>query len=88
MSPELLPRNQQAGIAAGGPSRSASRAPSTQRQIEALQEVQQAMRREQRYRSLIHTWRRVHIGLAFLTLGLTAIHVVIEMPFLYRALFH
>lgn len=84
LSPELLPRKQQ-----GGQSRSASRAlPSAQKQMAALQEVQQAMRREQFYRSLIHTWRRVHLGLAFLTLGLTVIHVIIEMPFLYRALFH
>lgn len=57
-------------------------------QMAAFEEIQHALQRERLYRSIIHTWRQVHIALAFLTLGLTTWHVVYEMPFLYHALFH
>lgn len=62
--------------------------PSSQMQMAALQEIQQAMQREGLYRLIIRIWRQVHIALAFLTLILTVWHVVYEMPFLSRALFH
>ena len=60
--------------------------PSAQVQMAALQEIQQATKRERRYRWIILTWRQAHIVLAFLTLGLTIWHIAYEMPFLYRAL--
>ncbi len=62
--------------------------PIAQQQMAAFQEIQQAIRRERLYHSVIHIWRRVHIVLAFLTLGLTLWHLIVELPSLYLALFH
>lgn len=56
-------------------------------QLEALAVVRQAKRKEQYYRSFISGWRKVHIGLAYLTLALTLWHVVVELPLLGQALF-
>jgi hypothetical protein len=70
------------------PTTTAPAAPSPRTQMAALQEVEQAMQRQQFYRVIIQNWRKVHIALVFLTLALTLLHILIEMPYLYRALFH
>ena len=56
--------------------------PDGQEQLATLLAVQQAMRRERFYRSVIRSWRRVHLALAFLTLGLTIWHIVYALQLL------
>jgi hypothetical protein len=63
-------------------------APRVPELITALREVERAMRRERFYRSVIRSWRRLHIALAFLTLALTGWHVVYGMRFLYILFVH
>jgi len=63
-------------------------APRVQEQMATLQEVERAMRREQFYRSVIRSWRRLHVALTFLTLALTGWHVVYGMRFLYLLFVH
>jgi hypothetical protein len=53
-----------------------------QEQLAALQAVQQAIRRERLYRSIIRSWRVVHLALALLTLGLTIWHLVYALQLL------
>jgi hypothetical protein len=57
-------------------------APDEQEQLAALQAVQRALRREALYRSVIHSWRVLHIALALLTLGLTIWHLVYALQLL------
>ena len=56
-------------------------------QIAKLDELKQAIQREQRYRSIITFWRKLHIALALLTLVLTVWHITTEMPVLLSHLF-
>lgn len=49
--------------------------PGAQAQIAALEDVQQALQREQFFRYIIRYWRIVHIGIALVTLGLTLWHL-------------
>lgn len=60
--------------------------PGAQKQIAALQIVQQALQREQMYRYMIRYWRTFHIGLALLTLGLTIWHIVFAAQLLLPTL--
>ncbi len=53
-----------------------------QEQLAPLQAVQRAMRREAFYRSVIRSWRVLHIALALLTLGLTIWHLVYALQLL------
>jgi len=49
--------------------------PGAQAQIAALQDVQQALQREQFFRYIIRYWRILHICIAIATLGLTLWHI-------------
>jgi hypothetical protein len=44
-------------------------------QIAEMQNIQQAMQREQFYRALIRTWRTFHVLLVLVTIGLTLWHL-------------
>jgi hypothetical protein len=61
-------------------------APAGKEQLATLLAVQQAMRRERFYRSVIRSWRLVHIALALLTLGLTIWHIVYALQLLLPGL--
>ncbi len=50
--------------------------PGAQEQISELQEVERAMQREQFYRYIIRYWRKFHVALALLTLGLILWHLI------------
>lgn len=62
--------------------------PGTQEQIDALAEVQQAMRRELIYRYVTRYWRRFHILLALVTLGLIAWHIEFALQLMLPTLLH
>ena len=62
--------------------------PGTQEQIDALAEVQQAMRRELIYRYVTRYWRRFHILLALVTLGLLAWHIEFALQLMLPTLMH
>lgn len=66
--------------------------PGSQEQINALEEVQQAMRSELYYRYIVRYWRRFHILLALVTLGLLTWHIVyalqLTLPVMFPKLFH
>ncbi len=49
--------------------------PGAQAQMEELEDVQQALQREQFFRYIIRYWRIVHICIALTTLGLTLWHI-------------
>ncbi len=49
--------------------------PGAQAQIAAIEDVQQALQREQFFRYIIRYWRILHICIAFVTLGLTLWHI-------------
>lgn len=62
--------------------------PGTQQQMGELEEVQQAMSRELVYRYVIRYWRRFHILLALVTLGLVAWHIEFALQLMLPTLFH
>ena len=66
--------------------------PGSQEQINALDEVQHAMRRELYYRFITRYWRRFHVLLALTTLGLLIWHIVyalqLMLPVLLPTIFH
>jgi len=49
--------------------------PGAQAHIAAIEDVQQALQREQFFRYIIHYWRILHICIALATLGLTLWHI-------------
>lgn len=62
--------------------------PGTQEQISELEEVRHAMKRELFYRHITLYWRRFHILLALVTLGLLTWHLVFAMQLLMTAMMH
>jgi len=62
--------------------------PGAQEQISELRTVERAMQREQFYRYIIRYWRRFHVALALLTLGLTIWHIVYALQLLLPTLLH
>ncbi len=62
--------------------------PGAQEHIYELQEVERAMQREQFYRYVIRYWRKFHIALALLTLGLTIWHLIYAAQLLLPTIMH
>lgn len=62
--------------------------PGAQEHISELREVERAMQREQFYRYIIRYWRRVHVTLVIVTLGLTIWHIVYAAELLIPVLLH
>ena len=62
--------------------------PGAREHISELQEVERAMQREQYYRYIIRYWRRFHVLLALLTLGLTVWHLVYAAQLLIPVFLH
>lgn len=62
--------------------------PGAQEQISELRTVERAMQREQFYRYIIRYWRKFHVALALLTLGLTIWHIIYALQLLLPALLH
>jgi hypothetical protein len=62
--------------------------PGAQERIAELRVVEQAMRREQFYRYVIRYWRKFHVALALLTIGLTIWHIVYALQLLLPTLMH
>ncbi len=62
--------------------------PGAQEHISELREVERAMQREQFYRYIIRYWRRVHVALVIVTLGLTIWHIVYAAELLIPVLLH
>jgi hypothetical protein len=62
--------------------------PGAQEHISELREVERAMQREQFYRYIIRYWRRFHLLLALLALGLLAWHLIYAAELLIPALMH
>ena len=62
--------------------------PGAQEHISELREVERAMQREQFYRHVIRYWRKFHIALALLTLGLTVWHLIYAAQLLLPVLLH
>ncbi|HZU67663.1 MAG TPA: hypothetical protein VFA09_10335 [Ktedonobacteraceae bacterium] len=62
--------------------------PGAQEQIAELRVVERAMKREQFYRYVIRYWRKFHIALALLTIGLMIWHIVYALQLLLPALIH
>lgn len=62
--------------------------PGTQEQIDELEEVRLAMRRELFYRYITLYWRRFHIALALLTLGLVIWHIVFAFQLFLPTILH
>ena len=62
--------------------------PGAQEQIDELHIVERAMKREQFYRYIIRYWRRLHVALALLTIGLTIWHIVYALQLLLPTLMH
>ncbi len=62
--------------------------PGSQEQIQALEEVQQAMRRELYYRYITRYWRKFHVLLALVTLGLIIWHIVYALQLMLPVMFH
>lgn len=61
--------------------------PGVEEQLAELQDVNVALRREQRYRYLIRQWRILHIALAFITIGLVIWHLIFAATILFPGLF-
>ena len=62
--------------------------PGAQEQISELRTVERAMQREQFYRYIIRYWRKFHVALALLTLGLTIWHIVYALQLLLPTFLH
>lgn len=62
--------------------------PGAQEQISELRKVEAAMQREQFYRYMIRYWRRFHVLLALLTIGLTIWHVIYAAQLLIPVFLH
>ncbi len=62
--------------------------PGTQEQMDELEDVQQAMRRELFYRYITRYWRRFHILLALVTLGLVVWHIVYALQLMLPMFLH
>lgn len=61
--------------------------PGVEEQLAELQDVNVALRREQRYRYLIRQWRILHIALALITIGLVIWHLIFAATILFPGLF-
>ena len=62
--------------------------PGVQEQISELRTVERAMQREQFYRYVIRYWRKLHVALALLTLGLTIWHIIYALQLLLPTFLH
>jgi len=62
--------------------------PGAQEHISELREVERAMQREQFYRYMIRYWRRFHVLLVPVTLGLTLWHLIYAAELLLPVLLH
>ena len=62
--------------------------PGAQEHILALEDVQQALKREEFLRYIIRYWRVFHISLAVLTIGLTLWHLEYATTLLLPLFFH
>ena len=62
--------------------------PGAEEQISELQDMHQAMQREQFYRYLIRYWRVLHIILAFITIGLITWHIIFALNLILPRVFH
>ena len=62
--------------------------PGAQEQIAELRMVERAMQREQFYRYIIRYWRRLHVALALVTIGLTVWHIIYAFQLLLPTLLH
>jgi hypothetical protein len=62
--------------------------PGAQEHITELREMERAMQREQFYRYMIRYWRRFHILLVLLALGLMAWHLIFAAELLIPVLLH
>jgi hypothetical protein len=62
--------------------------PGAHEHITELAEVERAMKREQFYRYVIRYWRKFHVALALLTIGLTIWHLVYAAQLLLPTFFH
>ncbi len=62
--------------------------PRPRQQAREIRNVEQGLQREQFYRYVIHYWRLFHIGLALLTIGLIAWHLVYVGQLLFNAFMH
>ncbi len=62
--------------------------PRSRQQAREIRNVERGLQREEFYRYVIHYWRLFHIGLALLTIGLIAWHLVYVGQLLYNAFMH
>jgi hypothetical protein len=62
--------------------------PGAQEQISELRTVERAMQREQFYRYIIRYWRKFHVALALLTIGLTIWHIIYALQLLLPTFMH
>lgn len=62
--------------------------PSLEEHMEEVQDMQQALKREQFYRGIIRYWRVCHVCLALLTIGLTLWHLEYAATILIPIWFH
>jgi hypothetical protein len=62
--------------------------PGAREHIAELQEVEQAMQRERFYRYIIRYWRKLHVLLVFITLGLLLWHLIYAAQLLLPTLIH
>ncbi|HEY0755810.1 MAG TPA: hypothetical protein VGD98_17760 [Ktedonobacteraceae bacterium] len=62
--------------------------PGTQEQMGELEEVRRAMQRELFYRYVIRYWRKFHVLLALVTMGLLTWHIVYALQLMLPNLFH
>jgi hypothetical protein len=62
--------------------------PSLEEHMEEVQDMQQALQREQFYRGIIRYWRACHVCLALLTIGLTLWHLEYAATILIPIWFH
>jgi hypothetical protein len=62
--------------------------PGAREHMAELEEVEHAMQRERFYRYVIRYWRKLHILLAFATLGLTLWHIIYAAQLLLPTLIH
>ena len=62
--------------------------PGAREHIAELQEVEQAMQRESFYRYVIRYWRKLHVLLVLVTLGLTLWHLIYAAQLLLPTLMH
>lgn len=62
--------------------------PGTQEQMGELEDVRRAMQRELFYRYVIRYWRKFHILLALVTIGLLIWHVVYALQLMLPTMFH